>query len=89
MKGGATMLANTATRRVYENSIVKVTIDYGYGDKEEMRAKIVAEPMLLEDEITINSPVGRAIYRRKEGDHVEFKLPNGKTAWITIEQIEV
>lgn len=83
------MRTNNGVRFVRENSIVKVIIDYGGGDKEEMKAKVVAVSMLLEDEITMDSPVGRAIYGKREGDHVECKLPNGAIAWVTIEKIEV
>ena len=83
------MAAANETRIVLENSIVKVIIDYGSGDKDEMRAKLVAEPMLLEDEITMDSPIGQAIYKKREGDHVQCKLPTGAIAWVTIKEIEV
>lgn len=83
------MATKNETRVVRENSIVKVIIDYGDGDKEEMRAKIVTDSVHLDDEITMDSPVGRAIYRKKEGDRVECKLPNGAIAWVTILEIEV
>ena len=83
------MATTNETRVVRENSIVKVIIDYGCGDKEEMHAKLVTESVQLEDEITMDSPIGKAIYRKEEGDHVECKLPNGATAWVTIKEIEI
>lgn len=89
MEGGAIMATANETRLVRENSIVKVIIDYGDGEKEEMRAKFVTEPMLFEDEITMDSPIGKAIYRKKEGDHVQCKLPNGAMVWVTVIEIEI
>ena len=89
MRGGAIMATANESRIVRENSIVKVIIDYGDGDQEEMRARFVTRSMQLDDEITMDSPIGQAIYRKKEGDHIECKLPNGATAWVTIKEIEI
>ena len=77
------------TRFIRENSIVQLTIDYGAGDKEEMRVKIVTEASYREDEVSISSPIGKAVFRQKEGDHLKCELPNGKIAWITVGKIEI
>ena len=82
------MATKNRPRLVRENSIVLVIIDYGGGDIEAMRAKVVTEPMQLDGEITLDSPIGKAIFRKKEGEVIECKLPNGEIAKVTIKKIE-
>ena len=77
------------TRYVKENSIVLVIIDYGGGDIEAIRTKLVTESMHEDSEISVNSPIGKAIFHKKEGDVVSCKLPNGENANVTIKKIEI
>ncbi len=62
--------------KVLVGSIVELEIDYGAGDVERLTGELVSLSNNLFDgsEITLNSPIGKAILERSKGDIIKCKL---------------
>lgn len=57
------------------DDIIKLEIEYKTDDKEIEEFKLVGNNIAKSDnEITINSPLGRAIYLKKVNDKVKYKV---------------
>ena len=69
------------------NNIVTLEINCD-SDIEVCRLRIIgATPKDFDEEVSINSPMGKAIFARKVGDEVSFEVNNVKTS-VKILQIE-
>lgn len=75
--------------QVNVNSNIVLKLDYGEGDVEEFKGKLVALPSeVMEGEISLNSPIGQAIIGKKEGDAISCLLNNGDKLKIEIISID-
>lgn len=73
--------------RININDIVKLEIIFSNEDKEDKKYKLVGSYFPKEDEISINSPIGRAIYNKKIGSKVEYLVNNKKVVVKIIDRI--
>ncbi len=53
-------------------------------EEEELSFKLVASLNPKEDEISLNSPIGRAIYGKKAGDKVSYRVLNKEYSVIIL-----
>ncbi|MBR0428353.1 MAG: GreA/GreB family elongation factor [Clostridia bacterium] len=70
---------------------VTLKVDYGNEDVDIVQGELVAlpkDPKLELSQITLNSPIGKAIFMKKVGDEVRCVLPNGNKVKILISKIE-
>lgn len=66
-------------------SIIAIELDYGDGDVEEVNARVVDwTNNLLENEISVNSPIGECLLGKRAGEKTKAVLPNGNTVNISI-----
>ena len=82
---------NLNSDSVEVGSVVTLSVDYGDEDKEIICGKLVALPKnsgLNQSQISLNSPIGKAIFTKKVGDEVSCTLPNGNKIKIVISKIE-
>ena len=65
--------------------VITTEIHYPDGDSEIVDFTIVSSsPNLEENEVSHNSPIGNALFKKKIGDMVTFKMNNGDTATLKI-----
>lgn len=79
---------NYKENHVNTNNII--TLKFIYTDEEEIEQLILTGKYLPNDnEITLNSPLGKAIYKKKIGDIVEYKVSdnNIKVEIMNINQL--
>ena len=72
-------------------SVVTLIVDYGDNDKDTIYGELVALPKKSElnlSQITLNSPIGKAIFMHKVEEEVSCTLPNGNKVKILISKIE-
>ena len=69
------------------NDIVKLEIIYPNEDKEEKEYKLVGSYFPKDDETSINSPIGRAIYNKKIDSEVEYLINNKKVIVKIIKKV--
>lgn len=67
------------SNQVSINDSVKVKLMMGE-EIDEFSFNLVASLSPKEDEISINSPMGRAVYQRKVGDRVSYRV-NERNLW--------
>ena len=82
---------NLNSNSVEVGSKVTLTFDYGDGDEDVISGTLVAiskSTELNQSQITLNSPVGKAIFNKKLGDEVSCILPGGNKVKILISKIE-
>lgn len=76
---------NDDIKSVVVGSFVCLKLDYGNNDVESFAGKLVAlSGDITQNEITINSAIGRSILTKKIGDVVQAILPNGEKVNIEI-----
>ena len=73
--------------KVGVRSRLTLILDYGDGDVEEFVGEFVALKTDSSDNISLNSPIGKAIFGKNEGDTCKCVLPNGEKITITILKI--
>lgn len=74
-----------SNNQISVGSNVVLRLDYGDGDVEEIVGKLVAlAGNSFENEITLNSPIGQAIFGKKNDEVCECLLPNGNRLKIEI-----
>ena len=59
------------------NDVIDITMIYSSEDQEEMTVKLVAQEANLDDdilEISVNSPLGAALYGKQVGDTCSYKV---------------
>lgn len=88
----ATVLENSRSNQgqVSIDSNVLLKLDYGDGDVEELSGRLVAlntKSLEHENEITLNSPIGQAIFGKSSDDESECILPNGNVLKIKVMSI--
>ena len=87
LKHATVITDNAKDDQVGLNDLVTI---YYEDDDEEETVKLVTSirSNSLEQKISIESPIGKAIRGHRVGDHVEVKLENGSTFPVEIRAIE-
>lgn len=60
------------------NDFVKIKMIFGIDDEEEMEVKLVADSTRNYDEISLSSPLGKALYHKTVGTNVSYEVEGNK-----------
>lgn len=74
---------NTDTSYVHLGSVVKV-FDEDMEEEETYTITSVTEVDVMNNKISVESPVGGALLRKKVGDRAEVKCPDGASYWLKV-----
>lgn len=77
----------TDTSYVHLGSVVTV-YDEDLGEEDEYTITSVTEVDVMNNKISVESPVGAALLRKKAGDNVEVKCPDGSSYTLKIKAIK-
>ncbi len=77
----------TDTSYVHLGSVVTV-YDEDLGEEDEYTITSVTEVDVMNNKISVESPVGAALLRKKAGDSVEVKCPDGSSYTLKIKAIK-